>query len=103
MSLTNIIARGPLAYQHHYMQTATSEETCAHTLPPPAALVTAAKRYPDAQIVTYGDGTLGIEINGRLWAAQMPHAQHRPAKSLPQQAWQYITLAIGGDGDTYAS
>jgi len=100
MTVIDAVQQGPLYYQHHYMITAGGEETCDHVLNPPQALLTLADRCPAATIVEFGDATLGIEIDGGLWAAELPHAEMRPAKRLPDKVWQYLNLALGRDGDT---
>lgn len=102
MKISEIVKAGELRYTHHYMQTMHSEETCEHRIECPAALATLAKKTPDAESVTYGDGTLGIEIDGKLWAAEVPHSEFRPGKKLPHEVWHYIKLAAGDSGDTYS-
>lgn len=102
MKISGIIKVGAVTYTHHYMQTMAGEEICTHTISPPKQLLTLAARHPDAEVVEFGDGTLGIEVGGNLWAAENPHKTMRPAKAMPRDVWQYCTLAMGGDGDTHA-
>ena len=99
MKVHEIARSGKLAYSHHYMQTMTGCESAAHSMEAPKTLVTLAARYPSAEVVRYGDGSLGIEIDGRLWAAQVPDRELRPATRLPHEVWQYCILAMGRDGD----
>jgi len=72
---------------------------------PSKRIVTIAEKYPTAEIVVFGDTTIGIEIEGQLWAAEMPNdlrgggKQHR----LPHEDWQWLNWASGhtyesGDG-----
>ena len=100
MTIAEIIACGAQQYTHHYMRTMLDDETVQHTLDVPSHLSTLAKRNPDAQIIEFGDFSLGIEIDGKLWAAEIPHQEMRPAKGMPHEVWQYIRLAMGGNGDT---
>ena len=102
MKIIEIIKAGDQTYVHHYMQTTTNEETRQHTLSVPQHLLTLAKNTPDAEVVIFGDDTLAIEIEGRIWAAEVPHADLRPAKALPHEVWQYCNLALGRSGDTYS-
>lgn len=101
MKITEIIKAGDQAYVHHYMQTTTSEETRSHTLSVPKHLLTLAENNPDAEVVTFGDDTIGIEIEGKLWAAEIPHNEFRRAKALPHEVWQYCNIVMGRNGDTY--
>jgi hypothetical protein len=94
--LQQIVTAGPRPYQHTYMQTMVSCEVAHHELFCPDAITTLAKNHPDAQIIIYGDDTLGIEIAGRIWAVECPHPIHRPHKTLPHEVWQYINLAMAG-------
>jgi len=100
MKVTEIIKAGNQAYTHHYMRTMTGEEMCQHTLSAPKHLLTLAKSTPNAEVVIFGDDTIGIEIEGKIWAAELPNAEFRPAKSLPREVWQYCNLAMGRSGDT---
>lgn len=100
--LSEIVGAGAQSYTHHYMQTMVGEEACEHTLDVPKALLTLASEHGDVEIVMFGDDTLGIEIGGKLWAAESPHTEMRPAKSLPHEVWQYCNLAMGRNGDTFA-
>jgi hypothetical protein len=99
MQVKDIIKAGPKQYTHHYMG---GTESIDHTLEVPKHLTTIATKHNDAKVVIYGDDTLGIEIDGRLWAAEMPHNEMRPAKTLPHEVWQYCNLAMGRNGDTHA-
>lgn len=102
MKVTEIVKAGEQAYTHHYMQTMVGEETAKHTLDVPKQLLTLAQEHADAEVVIFGDDTLGIEIGGKLWAAELPHHEMRPAKELPHEVWQYCNLSMGRSGDTYA-
>ncbi len=102
MKVTQIATAGDMPYTHHYMQTMTGEETTTHTMSAPVHLVSIAADHADAEVVVFGDDTLGIEIGGRLWAAEEPHSVMRPAAKLPREVWQYCNLAMGRNGDTYA-
>ncbi|MCB1053221.1 MAG: hypothetical protein KDC71_21655 [Acidobacteria bacterium] len=102
MTLKDIIEAGPLNYRHHYMQTQVGEEIVSHILECPQTLKTLASNHPKAEVVIFGDDSLGIEIEGNLWAAELPHKTERVAKSLPHEIWQYCNLAMGRDGDTAA-
>jgi hypothetical protein len=100
-TIAEIVECGTLHYTHHYMLTMTGGESCEHSLAPHKVLLTLAKD-PSARVVRYGDDTLGIEISGRLWAAESPHSEMRPARQLPHEVWQYCNLALGRNGDTCA-
>ena len=84
------------------MRTMTDEATCQHVLCVPKHLITLAKKNPDAEVIIFGDDTVGIEIEGKIWAAELPNAKFRPAKTLPREVWQYCNLAMGRSGDTYS-
>lgn len=100
--ITDIITTGPVHYRHHYLTTMTGEEIAEHRLDAPAALKALAARHPDAILIEYGDGSLGIESAGRLLAVELPHSEYRPGPALPREVWQYLTIATGGNGDTRA-
>ena len=99
MQVKDIIKAGAQQYTHHYMG---GTETVLHTLNVPKHLATLAAKHNDAKVVIYGDDTLGIEIDGKLWAAELPRSEFRPAKTLPHEVWQYCNLAMARNGDTYA-
>lgn len=101
MTITELIKTGPQPYTHHYAQTMVGEETCTHILDIPKQLITLANQQ--AELITYNDGTLGIAINGKVWAVEDAQPELRPGKELPHKVWQYCRLAMGLDGDTYAS
>ncbi len=104
MNVSRIIAKGPLKYTHHFMQTMTNEETCDHEMSVPKTLVTLSKKSPSAKVVVFGDETLGIEVDGNMWAIEMKgNPYHKKSIQLNNEIWQYIKLAMGRDGDTYAS
>ena len=48
-----------------------------------------------AKVIVFGDETLGIEIDGKVWAAEDPHDEMRPAVRLPHEVWQYCNLVMG--------
>ena len=98
--ISEIIKKGTVKYTHHYCQTMTSGNSCEHFIVVPKPLETIVKSFPFAEMVEYGDGSLGIEINGKLWAAELPDETNRPAKKLTRRVWQYLTIATGGNGDT---
>ena len=100
--ISELIQEGPQYYTHHYMQTMTDEESCENVLEVPPSLKVLAVEHPDATVVVYGDDTLGIEIGGKLWAAEMPDREYRPGKRLGARVWQYCNLALGRNGDTVA-
>lgn len=102
MKISDVVKSGDKTYKHHYMQTMTGEETCTHVLSAPQCLITLAETAPGADLIEFNDGTLGIEIDGKLWAAEMPHKEYRRAKSLPHEVWHYCLMALGYDGDTHA-
>ena len=104
-TINQIVKAGPLPYKHHYMITTTGAESADHVLEPPKSLITIADKYPGAALITYGDGSLGIEIDGNVWAVEMLEvAEHgylgRTGKTLSADVWQYCRLATGQDGDT---
>ena len=64
--------------------------------------MTIAEEHPDAEVITYGDESLGITIGGKEWAAEIPHKKYRALLGLNLLIWQYCRLAMGVGGDTYA-
>ena len=102
MKLKDLTEKGPLVFRHHYMQTQVGEECAEHTLECPQALLSLAEKHPLAEIVVFGDESLGIKIDGMIWAAEFPHPAERMAKALDHKIWQYCNLAMGRNGDTYA-
>lgn len=102
MLISTLFAAGPKPYTHYYMETMTSSESRQHELAPPQILVTLANTTPSATLVAYGDGTLGIEINGLLWAAESPDPKMRRGKRLPSDVWRYANLVLGNYGHTHA-
>ena len=104
MKINDIVKLGNIPYTHHYMQTMTGEETCEHMLAAPKLLITLANKAPSAEIVVFGDNSLGIETDKMMWAIEKgDNPYYRNAKNLPFKVWQYIKIAMGQDGDTYAS
>jgi len=99
-ALKTLVASGPQHYVHAYMRTTTSHEEARHVLECPQTLVTLARGEPQADVVEYGDGTLGIELDSRLWAAESPDRQSRPAIRLQHEVWHYLHMALGHDGTT---
>jgi len=99
MKLSEIIKKGALKYTHHYCIDSTAD----HTLPVPPALVILAKNS-SAESVCMGYGTLGIEIDGEIWALEINDNPYYPdAKTLNRKVWQYCTIALGKIGDTYST
>lgn len=93
-TITEIIAVGKIAYEHHYNQTMTSLETSHLEAEPPRALVTLAEK--NATVVTFGDGSNGIEIDGKTWAHPMAKdcPEYGVSNPLNQEVWHYIGLAL---------
>lgn len=106
--IAKLIKQGPLPYIHTYCQTMTSAERADHILNVPNQLITLAAKQPTAKVIEYGDATLGIEIDDKVWAAEQPDPAMRPAKTLSHEVWQYLNLALGREidgmrfGDTWA-
>ena len=101
--LADLANAGPQHYTHVYMQTMTSHSETHHSLECPARLKTLAVKCPTAEVVTFGDDTLGIQIDGILWASEQPHPMRgRSQRTLPEACWHYLTLALGRAGTTYA-
>ena len=100
MKLSEIISAGKLGFKHIYNRTTTGESVAEHEIECPKHLVTLAKDHPDSEVVVFGDESLGIELEGKLWAAELPNKEFRPAKSLPHEVWQYCHLAMGHNADT---
>lgn len=96
MKIADIIAVGKISYEHYYNQTMTSVETSVLGIEPPKALVTIAKEHDSAVVVTFGDGTHGIEIDGKTWAHPMAKEfpEYGASNPLKQEVWQYIGLAL---------
>lgn len=88
------LIKGKLPYDHIYMQTMTGFEVAHHELDVPKQLKTLAKN-PNAEICTFGDGSLGIEIEGNVWAIEssITNPNYPTAKRLPKEVWHYIRLA----------
>jgi len=63
----------------------------------PQEIKTLSEKCPEAELVQFGDSSIGIEVGGALWATQMPHelrgagAQHK----LPHATWQWLSWASG--------
>jgi hypothetical protein len=96
MKISDAIARGPIPYTHAYNSTMTSVETAEHILDVPKALRTIGADHPDAEMVVYGDDSLGIEIGGNIWAVEQPHPEREGGRGvrLPSEVWQYLRLAV---------
>lgn len=62
---------------------------------PSKRLRTLATKNPQTQVVCFGDETLGLEIDGSLWAAEMPHPERGRGKQtrIPRGAWQWLHWA----------
>lgn len=95
MKLSKLIKKGSLKYTHVYNQTMTSSEYAYHIIEVPVALITLAKKNPDADVVTYGDSTLGIDIDNKPWAVEQYVPVFRKGKTLSEKVWLYISLALG--------
>lgn len=74
-------------------------EHAEHELDLPGALATLATKCPDAVVAFCGDGTLVIEINGKIWAAEDAHEMRGCLRTLPRECWQYLNLALGHEID----
>ena len=98
INVKEIIKKGALPYKHIYMQTMTGHCEANHVLDVPKTLITLAEKPDTVEIVTYTDGDIGIEINGKVWATDFP----KNYKELPHEVLQYCRLAIGQNADTYA-
>jgi hypothetical protein len=69
----------------------------------PERLKTLASNNPEATVIVFGDETIGIEINGAIWAAEQPHPERGAGKQIkiPRSEWQWIHWAADhkiGDG-----
>lgn len=83
-----------------------------HTLEVPKHLATLVSKSPTAEVIEMGDGGLGIEIDGQIWALENPMTDKNYKdgyrRGLPHEVWQYLNLALGREidgvklGDTYA-
>lgn len=101
-NIAKLIGEGsPLPYVHTYCQTMTSFEKAEHELELPKQLATLTSKYNSAEVVEFGDGTLGIEIDGKLWAVEDPAEERGCTKGLPHEVWQYLNLAMGREIDGY--
>lgn len=62
---------------------------------PSKRLQTLAEKHPQTQVVCFGDETIGLEIDGSLWAAEMPHLERGRGKQtrLPHGDWQWLHWA----------
>lgn len=100
MKITTLIQaeKNPPTITHRWMQTMVCVG-CSSTeeLGTPKAILTLARKHPTSEVVEYGDSTLGIEIGGKLWAAEIPDPQFRPAKKLPREVWQWARAVTGRD------
>ena len=90
---------GDLSYTHVYCQTMTGHETAKHTLAPPPALTDLAAKYPDAVVIEYGDGALGIEDGGDLLRAEDPVGERGACAGMRSDSWQYLNLSLGRNVD----
>jgi hypothetical protein len=62
---------------------------------PSKRLQTLATNHPEAKVIVFGDQTIGIEIDGAIWAAEQPNPQRGAGKQvkLPHGDWQWINWA----------
>ena len=60
---------------------------------PSARLVTIAAKHPTATIVVFGDETIGIEIEGKLWAVEQPHDLRGCERTIPHEDWRWLHWA----------
>lgn len=88
-------AGDPLPFVHTCNQTLMSAEKLSRELPLPDNLATLATNAPNAEVVAFKDHTLGIEIDGHLWAVEQPHEERGCLRGLPHECWQYLNLAMG--------
>lgn len=95
MKLSEITLKGTLTYRHYYMQTMTDTKWVEHDIDCPENLKTIAERFPDTEVIVYGDDSLGIEINSKNWAVQLYDADMRPGAKLPSDVWFFIDVAMG--------
>lgn len=93
--ITELIKQGPLDFVIYSMQTLTSQEEIESSLDVPPILKTLSQTTPSAEVIEFGDSTLGIEIDGNIWAVESPHPEMRPYKALTKAVWQYLDLALG--------
>ncbi len=93
-TIAEIVSVGKIAYEHYYNQTMTSVETSHLEIDPPKALVALADK--NATVVTFGDSTNGIEIDGKIWAHPMAKEfpEYGATNPLNREVWEYIGLAL---------
>lgn len=96
-NLCRLIGEGlPLPYTHTYFG---GMEHAEHELDLPDTLAKLATKCPDAEVAICGDGTLIIEISGKIWAAEDACAERGTLRTLPRECWQYLHLALGHEID----
>lgn len=89
-TVKEIVSHGTIEYAHHYCY----DSVAYHDIDPPKELVKLAKLM--ATIISYGDGTLGIDIDGHAWAVENRHSC-RPGKQMRHEVWQYIRAALDSE------
>lgn len=93
-ALTDLIAatRDGIAYQEKYAVGWLDGDTPDM---PSKRLITLATKHPQTRVIVFGDETIGLEIDGAIWAAQQPHPERAAGKQakLPHGDWQWINWA----------
>lgn len=100
MKIIDAIKKGELEYNHHFIRSQTSEETCIYVLSAPKAMLTLAEKAPNAEIVTFGDTSLGVLIDEQIWAKERQLHGDEYIK-LNEEFWRYCYLALGKNGDSF--
>lgn len=89
MKISEILKRGTIHY-------GTAWGFLVEESSPPKNLETLAEKCPDAEIIQFGDETIGIDVDGLVWACEDPHSMRGkgPQKRLGQKTWEYIRAAM---------
>lgn len=96
-NIAKLIGQGDaLPYRHSYMGGTAHAD---HYLELPDALAKLATTAPEAEVIEFGGGSLGIEINGKTWAVEESDMTHGTVKGMPHEVWQYLNLAMGREID----
>ncbi len=104
MKISEIVKKGKLKYTYHYLVNDSHGKTARHTvrsIDAPNTMIILLKKAPNAEVVTFGDSSLGVLINEKIWAKEIQFYGEEYI-NLNSRFWQYCYLALNRNGDTYS-